>query len=365
MQFDPEFYSSNRRRLMERSASEIIVISSHGLLQMSKDVTYPYRQDSNFLYLTGIAEPGYTLVLRPDGEYLIADQASDVRELFDGVSSSEEVIRVSGVDEVVPAQEGWRRLDSDIEVSGQVGIIEPAPSYIADYEMHTNPSRRRLKEKLSRRNRNIKYTDIAKDIADLRVVKQPAEIAAIRHAIDTTATILNRLWPKELARMKSENEVEGYVTAAFRAQNMHHAYEPIVASAGRACLIHYAKNNHSLPAGSLLLMDVGAKHNNYPADITRTYPIGQPTARQQAITRRLIDVHEAMINEVKPGVSVNQLERTAERYLGEALRQLGLLQQPDDRRQVRKFFPHAVSHYLGLDVHDVGDRNALYGQVRY
>lgn len=128
-----------------------------------------------------------------------------------------------------------------------------------------------------------------------------------------------------------------------------YAYEPIVAAGANALTLHYTRNNNPLPKNGLLLIDAAARVGGYCADITRTYAIGTPTAREVAVHAAVEKAHFAIINLIKPGLALSEYQDKSDEIMKEALRSLGLLKKPED---YRKYFPHAISHGLGIDVHE-------------
>lgn len=186
------------------------------------------------------------------------------------------------------------------------------------------------------------------------MVKQPVELELLQQAIDITADTLLRLKKKGWQKFAYEHEVEAAITANFRSSGSTHAYQPIVAAGKNACTLHYVHNNDAIEEGSLLLLDVGAEVHNYAADITRTYIVGEPTKRQQQVLDAVLDVHLFACDFLKPGILIRDYEESVQQYMGEKLRELGLIKSIE-QSTVRHYYPHATSHFLGLDVHDVAD----------
>jgi Xaa-Pro aminopeptidase len=152
-----------------------------------------------------------------------------------------------------------------------------------------------------------------------------------------------------------EYEIEADLTRGFRRRGaMGHAFEPIVAGGERACTLHNVANNGQLSSDELLLLDVGAEVRHYAADITRTYSIGTPSRRQQAVFDAVLEVQQFAFSLLKPGALLKENEQQIEQFMGEKLRELGLIKNIE-HDEVRKFYPHSTSHFLGLNVHDIGD----------
>jgi Xaa-Pro aminopeptidase len=181
-------------------------------------------------------------------------------------------------------------------------------------------------------------------------------LQAIQQAIDVTIDTLREITrPSALAKYAHEYEIEADLTRGFRKRGASgHSFEPIVAGGERACILHNVANNGELSSDELLLLDVGAEVNHYAADITRTISIVAPSRRQQAVYDAVLEVQEFAFSLLKPGAFMKENEQKIEHFMGEKLRELGLI-KTIEHDEVRKFYPHATSHFLGLNVHDVGD----------
>jgi Xaa-Pro aminopeptidase len=188
------------------------------------------------------------------------------------------------------------------------------------------------------------------------MIKQPIELAAIRAAIDITIrTMKESLKPAKLRKYAFEYEIEAELSRGFRRRGaVGHGFEPVVASGPRACTLHNVANNGGLSADELLIVDVGAEVGHYSADITRTFSLGSPSRRQQTVHAAVAEIQQFAFGLLKPGTTLKGYEQQVEQYMGEKLRELGLV-KTISHNEVRKFSPHATSHFLGLNVHDVGD----------
>ncbi|CAN5177476.1 aminopeptidase P family protein [soil metagenome] len=352
--FSADFFAANRRRLQSvLPADATIVVTANGLIQRGADSPFAFAQDANFWYLTGIDEPDVTLVIDGQREFLLAPVREGARATFDGALDQEELIRVSGVSEVLNEAAGWKRVDEVLKKSGRVATLAAAPSYIEQYGMYSNPSRLRLQERLHKHVAELEIIDIRIELARLRMIKQLPEIAAIQKAIDITAASLKDAFKGERTRFKYEYELEAAVAAGFRSRGaVGHSFEPIVAGGQRACTLHNVANQSRLKADEIVVVDVGAEYEHYAADITRTVALQKPTARQQSVYDSVLEVQQYAANLLKPGVNLRDYEHKVAKRMAKELRLLKLIKSGDD---VRTYFPHATSHYLGLNVHDVGD----------
>jgi Xaa-Pro aminopeptidase len=357
--FGSEFFSGNRARLRELfTGTAPIVITAHGQLQRSGDTTFPFRQDSNFWYLTGIDEPDIILVIDKAKEYLIIPVREDKRALFDGAISIESLARRSGISTILDTKEGWKQFGTRLRKVKHVATIAAPPRYLESYGMYTNPARSRLINQLKEHNNNLELLDVSEHLVRLRMTKQPQEIAAIKRSIAITSESLKAaMQPAKRPRYAYEYEIEAEITRGFRKRGAKgHAFDPIVAAGKNATTIHYLANNAPLSTDELVTIDIGAEFEQYAADITRTIPLGAVSRRQQQILDTVADVQSYAFGQLRPGVRIRDFEDQVEQFMGEKLRELGLIKTIDSD-QVRKYYPHATSHHLGLNVHDVADYN--------
>ena len=355
--FTSTFFAANRARLRENCSKDApIVIAANGLLQRGGDSSYAFAQDANFWYLTGIDEPDLVLVISQDVDYLIVPERSDSRQAFDGTIVANDLIEQSGIATVLTETPGWERLLSDLKKTQAVATVAPLPSYINHYGLYANPARETLVLRLKKTYPTIEITDVSIDLARMRMVKQQPELAAIRAAIAITlATLTEVSSPEQLKLYSHEYEVEADISRGFRRRGASgHSFEPIVAAGISAVTLHNVANNGQLQPGELLLMDVGAEVEHYAADITRTVCLGAASPRQRAVHDAVLDVQQYAMKLLKPGVLLREYEKQVEQYMGTKLLELGLITEAT-HEAVRAYFPHATSHYLGLNVHDTGD----------
>lgn len=357
--FEQEFFVGNRARLRELfTGTAPIIITANGAMQRSGDAVFPFQQDANFWYLTGIDEPDIILVLDKTKEYLIVPARHDVRATFDGYIDVEAMSRVSGITTIMNEKDGWKQLGSRLSRVKHAATIAAPPRYIAEYGMYTNPARARLIRRLKEHNTTIDLLDISEHMVRLRVVKQPAEIAAIQQAIDITAATLQDITRKN-RRNAYADEYDMYsdLTYGFLKRGARgHMFSPIIASGKHATQLHYIANRGALSADELVVLDVGAAVGNYGADLTRTLAVGEPTKRQTQVFEAVCDVQQYAYSLLKPGVTLGEYEDQIEHYMGEKLRELMLIKTIDSE-SVRTYYPHAISHFLGLQTHDVGARD--------
>jgi Xaa-Pro aminopeptidase len=356
--FSAEFFQQNRANLRAAcSDTSLIVVTANGLLQRTADSAYSYAQDSSFWYLTGIEQPDTLLVMDGDAEYLVVPDLSAYQSLFDGVTDTAELRNQSGVKQVLGYKDGWQRLAAAVQKVGTVGTPQAMPPYVEVYGMFTNPARQALAQKLREQSDAVRLIDIRPELAHMRCRKQPVELRALQAAIDITVDGINHV-TRHLQGYGHEYEIEAELSKAFRQDGANgHAFTPIVASGPRACVLHNVGNNAALGKNELIIIDVGAEVSHFAADISRTLAYGQPTPRQHAVYEAVLAVQNYALKLLKPGVHLKDYEKQVETYLGQQLVELKLItkKQAKEPTNVRRYFPHATSHFLGLDVHDVGD----------
>ena len=357
--FTAEFFSANRERLRSLfTGTAPIVLTANGILQHAGDSTYPFKQDSNFWYLTGINEPDVVLVLDKGKEYLIVPERESVRKAFDGDVSKVALSEVSGIADVLDGTAGWKRLQSRVKKVKTLATIAAPPAYVDVFGFYTNPARASLITKLREINPEAELLDLRQHLSVMRTVKQPPEIIALRHAIAVTGETI-----KDIRRKRDtfgyEYEIEAALSYGFRKRGSSgHAFTPIVAAGANASTIHYTSNNAKINDKDLILLDVGAESNSYAADVSRTFAYSEPSKRQRTVYEAVREVQDYAFNLLRPGISIKSYEKSVEHFMGEKLRALGLIKVVE-KEFIRHYYPHATSHFLGLDVHDAGDYDRL------
>lgn len=344
----PEFFKGNRISLQQVLNGGLMVLSAYGRLQRSNDAAHPFTQEANFWYLTGIDEPDWTVIIdgAQDKTWLVTPEISDVHMTFDGGLDATAAKEISGVDRVITKDESsklLRELAKKHSLVHTIGI----PPYSDHFNFSLNPSIVRNWQNLERHFNQVQ--DIQKDLAKLRAIKQPEEIAMIQKAVGATIKGFEFV-RQNINSYKNEYEIDADISWTMRkAGASGHAYDPIIASGKNACTLHYSHNRSLFKSRQLVLMDVGASFGGYAADITRTYAKGSPTKRQLSVHLAVESAHKQIINLIKPGLSVEEYQKSVNEIMRSAVSSLGL---GDSEEALRKYFPHAISHGLGVDVHD-------------
>lgn len=359
--FGSDFFAGNRERLRQMfTGTAPIVMTANGLLQKSSDEAFPFKQDSSFWYLTGIQDADVILVMDKGSEYLIVPDRDPVMEDFDGVLDKAEMVRRSGVDEALNSKDGWKKLTARIKKVQHVATLSAMPAYVDFFGMYTNPARRVLIERLKDINPALELLDLRQHLSRMRMIKQPIELDAIQKAIDITVETLREVVrPSRWAKYAYEYEAEADITRGFRRRGASgHAFPSIVAGGLNACTLHCFGNNNALVSGELVVMDIGAEYGNYASDLARTVPVGGKLShRQQQVFDAVCAAQDYAFSMLKPGLLLKEYEKQMENFIGEKLRELGLIKSIDKDTVRDGFFPHATSHFVGLDTHDAGDYN--------
>lgn len=342
------FFSGNRQNLLDQlRKGALVVMAGYGEMQRTHDAAQRFEQEANFWYLTGIESPGWWVIL--DGasgaQWLVSPELSDVQLVFDGGADTSLVQERSGIKTILSHDEATRRLRELAKHHSIVYTTEQPLSLREHAHFQLNSGQADLKKVLERTFQNVQLCN--RELATLRAIKQPSEIAAIQKAIDITTAAFREM-KQMLPKAKYEYELEATLTHEIRRRGAWgHAYDPIVASGLNACTLHYGHNTDRLNKRSLVLFDVGARVDGYAADISRTYALTKPTKRQQEVHDAVCRVQTECIALLRPGLSFEEYETQAELIMKDALSRLKLSVE-----RYRDYFPHALGHGLGVNVHD-------------
>ena len=357
-------HARRRQRLLEKLGDGLLILPTAPETIRNGDVNHSFRAGSDLFYLTGFSEPDTILVASRTGRgrhktILFVRPRDKTREVWDGPRAGVRgVIREFGADEAFPIGEFWKRLP---------GLVGETPRVF-----HTLGLDDEFDERLmavfrswsqSRRRRNPPAHPAIEDprpaLAELRLIKDTTEIRDLQEAARISTAGHLRAMAKTRGGMM-EFEVQAALEGEFRRQgSRRNGYDSIVASGANACVLHYIENDRKMRRGDLLLIDAGAESNQYTADITRTFPVsGQFSPPQKEIYQAVLSAQKAAIKAVRPGAAWDAPHKTAVRVLTRRLVKLGILKGDPikliKKGACRKWFMHGTSHWLGMDVHDVG-----------
>jgi Xaa-Pro aminopeptidase len=368
--FQADLYRQRRAqlagRIREQSGSGIAILSTAPEQLRNRDSEFPYRHDSDFFYLTGFDEPGATLVLQVNRNTVIAHlfcRPKDAeREIWDGLRLGPEAApEYLGVDHAYPNTE----LDQALPklLADQAALyIRLASSAETDRRIRHWIDRVRGQSRAGV-NAPSEFRDIEALVHEMRLFKDASEIATMRCAAAISAEAHLRAM-RTCRPGQHEYQIEAELLHEFRhkgAQSV--AYNSIVAAGANACILHYRASAAELKSGDLCLIDAGCELDGYASDITRTFPInGRYSAAQRALYDITLAAQEAAVTATKPGNTFMQPHDAAVRVLTQgmldekllSLHELGSLDNAIETGAYRRFYMHRTSHWLGMDVHDVG-----------
>lgn len=365
---DNALFIKNREKLLKTIEPDaLVIVNSNDEMPRNGDQNFSFRQNSDLFYLTGLDQEKCILCLCPGHpvenmrEIVFTNYADETMVIWYGRRYSlDEAKVISGVKTVK-----WL---NDFEVTfkelmtrvNKVYIaLNEAPKYLTEV-----PYRElRFANKIRQDFPSHELKRLAPVLMNLRANKEPEEIALLQKACDITEKAFNRV----LHFVKpgvNEFEIEAEITHEFIRNGANtHAYAPIVASGGNACILHYVENNEICRDGELLLLDFGAEYANYAGDLSRTIPVnGKFTPRQKQCYNALLRVFREAVKLFVPGNTIDKLHADVCKIMEKELIGLGLFNEEDVKNQEEtkpmffKYFMHGTSHFIGLDVHDVGTR---------
>ena len=340
----------------------IVILPSAPVRTRSRDVEYRFRQDSDFYYMTGFAEPESVAVLVPgraNGEYLLFCREKDIkREQWDGRRAGQAgAIEQYGADDAFPIEDLDDILPGIMESCSRVfytmGQYAQFDARMAEW---VNTLRSRL-------NRGVhtpqEFVALDHLLHDMRLYKSRGEISAMRKSAKVAVEAHKRAM-KVTRPGLYEYEVEAEFIHEFRQNDASHSYSPIVGGGKNACVLHYVENSAQLNDGDLVLIDAGCELDYYASDITRTFPVnGRFSPEQRAVYEIVLEAQEAAIEKTAVGNHWNEPHDAAVKTITKGLRKLGLLDGSLPRlikdAAYKPYYMHRTGHWIGIDVHDVGD----------
>ena len=365
---NPEIFVKNRQRFIkEMKPDSIAIFVSNDEVPVNGDALYPFKQNSDLFWLSGIVQEDTMVILfpgNPDPKYrevLVLVRPNELKEKWDGKRLRvEEAQEISGIKNIV-----W--LDS------LDGLLQPWIHLADAIYLDTNENDRkasllrtrdyRYADELKIRYPLHKFERAAKIMKELRGIKTAVEIEVLQKAIDITDNTFRRLL-KFIKPGVMEYEIEAEIWHSFLSQRATGpAYSSIIASGDRARTLHYVSNDQECKDGELILMDFGAEYGGYNADLTRTVPVnGKFTRRQKTVYNACLHLHDFAKSILKPGITIMDYTDKVGEEATQVFLKIGLLKRSDvknedpDNRAYKKYLYHGISHHLGIDVHDLGTR---------
>jgi Xaa-Pro aminopeptidase len=356
-------FARRRRQLMRMMGRDgIAILPAASVKQRNNDVEYHYRQDSDFQYLTGFDEPESVAVLvpgRPQGEFVMFVRDRDpARETWDGARAgpdgaeadygADHGFPIEDIDEILPGL-----LERCTRVYYTMGVNPDFDQRVFGW---VNGLRAQAKKGLHTPQEFVALDHL---LHEMRLFKSRPELDTMRRAAVIAATAHRRAM-KLAAPGRMEYEVMAEILHEFHGNRADISYYPIVGSGPNACVLHYHANDRQMKDGDLLLIDAGCEYDYYASDITRTFPVnGRFSAAQRAVYEVVLAAQDAAIEKSRPGNHWNEPHEAAVRTITQGLTKLGLLKGKVPKlikdEAYKKFFMHRTGHWLGMDVHDVGE----------
>ncbi len=356
-----EFHTRRKRLMAETGPGSMVVVASAREVLRNGDSHYPFRQDSDFLYLTGLTEPEALLVLLPgreQGEQLLFLRECDPeRERWDGPRlgldrarsdlSMDDAFPIQDLDDILPGlMEGCERL---------YHLVGKDPTF----DQRVLGWRNQLRARSKGQKGPGEIVSLEHLLHEQRLIKSSDELRSMRRAAGIAAGAMTRAMRTCRPGM-NEAEVQAELIHEYQRHGCPPSYLPIVAGGANALVLHYIANDQPLPDDGLLLIDAGCEYQGYAADISRTFPVsGRFSPAQRDAYEIVLAAEQAAIECVRVGESFDAFHETAVQILTQGLIDLGLLsgsvEDNIEQELYRRFYMHKTGHWLGLDVHDVGD----------
>ncbi|HQK36763.1 MAG TPA: aminopeptidase P N-terminal domain-containing protein [Bacteroidales bacterium] len=363
---DRNCFIRNRLLLTRKVQYGAIILFSADSMLRNGDQFYPYRQNSDFYYLTGIEQKNSILLLVPHAsdttmrEILFIEKPDPKDEAWNGKKlTPSEAIEISGVETIRYTEELDTILQQVSAITETFWFNVPTSSKLkVEFPLKNQRELKRIREMYPLH----KYEQVSRYIQEMRFRKEEWEIALIRHASAITVSGMKRI-----AQKCRPDIPEKFLEAEFLHEctinNARLAFAPIIASGANACTLHYTENRDICKAGSLLLIDAGAEFWYYASDCTRTFPVdGRFTGRQKEVYLSVLKIYEESAKRLLPGKSMEEVEQEIRPLIEEEHQKLGLYTKNDIASQnpseplSKRYSPHGISHFLGLDVHDPGEK---------
>lgn len=365
---NPELFKLNRNRFTSNMLrNSIAIFHSNDMMPRNGDLFFPFRQDSDFFYLSGIDQEESVLVLFPkcpkDGfeEVLFIKETNEHIAVWEGHKlTKKEAQKISGIKKVYWLSEMDNILHEMILLAKRIFVNSNENDRFVS-EVKTRNERKT--QELQAHYPAHKYHRSQTILKKLAPIKSSYEVEVIQQAIEITDKAFHKVM-KFVKPGVFEYEIEAEITAEFiRNRANGHAYTPIIASGKNACVLHYVENNKVCKDGDVILMDFGSEYGNYASDLTRCVPVnGRFTKRQKAVYNAVLRVMNEAKQMLVPGNSLTEYHKEVGKIMESELLGLKLISKADIKNQdpenpaYKKYFMHGTSHHMGLDVHDLANR---------
>ena len=363
LQIDSQLFINNRKKFISKlKENTLAIFNSNDIMPTNADGTMPFKQNNDLFWLSGVDQEESVLVIFPNNEekeILFLKETSELIAIWEGSKlTKEEALNTSGVTSVYWLSEMEERLSHLISKCDGIYLNKNIHSRSAS-KVQTRDDRFRnmISEKYDK-----EILESAPIMHELRSIKSDTEISLLQNACNITEKGLRRILPF-INPGVMEYEIEAELMREFlRNRSTGFSYQPIIGSGRDSCVLHYIENNKQCKDGDILLMDFGAEYANYASDLTRTVPVnGKFSDRQKAVYNSVLHVMKEATKMLVPGTMFKEYNKEVGEVMESELIKLGLLDKHDVLKQdpknplFKKYFMHGTSHYLGLDVHDVGN----------
>ena len=376
----PEFHKKKRQEFRSlMPANSVAFIFTSPIMKRSNDTDYMYHQDPNFYYLTGWREPHGVLVIFKDDQFdsdgsyneiMYVRERNEYREMWDGrrlgikgakkMSFDRVKLRSEFIENTIPIENLSNILNTNIRDDVRDFKDDKYDLFDIQNKFQEIVSKKES-DILGDLNKQFFSSSINQIMSKLRQTKDPLEIELLTKAIRISALAQIEVM-RAIHNDMTEREVQGIHEFIYRKYGAaHEGYNSIVGAGGNACVLHYVTNEDMDIKDKLILMDVGAEYRGYTADVTRTIPVNGKFNNEQKIIYDLVyKSQEEAIKEAIIGNSFNDIYLKSYDIIAKGLIDLGII---NDYREARKYYPHGVSHHIGLDVHDPGSRDLMENMV--
>ena len=376
----PEFHKKKRQEFRSlMPANSVAFIFTSPIMKRSNDTDYMYHQDPNFYYLTGWREPHGVLVIFKDDQFdsdgsyneiMYVRERNEYREMWDGrrlgikgakkMSFDRVKLRSEFIENTIPIENFSNILNTNIRDDVRDFKDDKYDLFDIQNKFQEIVSKKES-DILGDLNKQFFSSSINQIMSKLRQTKDPLEIELLTKAIRISALAQIEVM-RAIHNDMTEREVQGIHEFIYRKYGAaHEGYNSIVGAGGNACVLHYVTNEDMDIKDKLILMDVGAEYRGYTADVTRTIPVNGKFNNEQKIIYDLVyKSQEEAIKEAIIGNSFNDIYIKSYDIIAKGLIDLGII---NDYREARKYYPHGVSHHIGLDVHDPGSRDLMENMV--
>lgn len=361
-------FVENRKKVAALMKSKsIAVFNSNDIMPTNADGTMPFRQNNDLLYVSGIDQEETIILLFPDAEnpqhreILFIKETSELIAIWEGAKfTKQEATELSGITTVFWIDQ-FEQVFHQLTTEAQHIYLNQNEHLRAVTTVETRDDR--FRKECQQKYPLHQYERLAPIMRQVRAIKSEAEINMMQHACNITEKGFRRVLDFVKPGV-TEYEIQAeYMHEFLRNRSKGFAYEPIIASGYNACVLHYVENKAACKSGEVILMDVGAEYGNYASDMTRCIPVsGKFTARQKDVYNAVLRVMKAATAMLVPGTKIDEYHKEVGKIMESELIYLGLLDKHDVAKQdplnplYKKYFMHGTSHHIGLDVHDIENR---------